>query len=639
MAKSLRVSKKVHEVVLTHATFNHRSMGLNPDSTPPVTTHPYLKFGDTLEIWQIVLGVNVNDAANAILALRRLTTTVSKETSESADSILSRLIKDLRRAAQNTNAFVVCLAEAESHGLFFENINEAIRVFRWIDIQCEADVRDRPQKDSRRKGRRAGRVQKDMKYWNAVIATTCHLFTHFHGHWACGLPGTTAPSSEVLITSFELAHTINGTIPPCAIVRVVQTASDVGIGSELIKNFVMTHHPTRLNDWTALMRDGLLTKTTYKELASRPELVAALSYDGLKRLLTQWQSSDMDLLDCARQMTSELYPDGVPMGTNPKWEGVPTSLIGFLRALKDALLKLGRMAFNYPAHDASPGMYVPENAAILLEPPSVAQVDTEEIVPASQTEPSRDPDVVALLVEQGEACEASNALLDELRDSPEPDPEPAPDPDPTHEPEATSWSDIHELIAMDAREGREGIEDSCLQALLVDIGEIEHLLDLAARGETDDVLGLWSAWMDPIRDRIREVDARLKNLASRPPTVIEVAAVPPAPPAPEPAPEPEPEPDPEPVLEPEPGAATLPEPTPVAPVQEHPQLPEGELGELFTAVYSALARLPAGSMKRQFNGQLEVLRTEALSDGNVRSLKPRILATHKEITELLEVIS
>ena len=156
----------------------------------------------------------------------------------------------------------------------------------------------------------------------------------------------------------------------------------------------------------------------------------------------------------------------------------------------------------------------------------------------------------------------------------------------------------------------------------MDIGEVERLLDLAARGDTDGVLDLWSAWIDSIRDRIRAVDARLNELATRPAMVIEVVAAP-APPEPEPAREPEPKPDPEPVLEPESETATL---------------PEGELGELLATTYDTLARLPAGTMKRQLKSQLEALRTEALNDGTIRSLKPRLATIQREIDELLEVI-
>ncbi|MBI4435765.1 hypothetical protein HY630_03775 [Candidatus Uhrbacteria bacterium] len=592
-----------------------------------------LRLTDSAADWSLYLGVTPKDAASIKAALERIIPlNVGKK--ESPDELLNRAVKNLLDAAHGGSAYFLCLADAETYGLRFSRLDDVTTVFGWIQVQYEQWLREA-------NATKTGRVNRDERFWKGFNNACYSLLSYFEGHWNCD-PSDGVLDAQTIIDTFDLLGVVGVTFQVCAFLRIVRASKQVGIEQGLLKSLVLNHHCTRINDFAALMEEGLLTQSTYWELASRPALVEALSYSGLKLLLSRWKAGGGELLAFARSMVDELYPQGVPRGTNPHKSDWPFGIIEFLKRVQEDLAAKDVLIFSFHVHTKDPGIYTPGNAQILLAEPEpddlldialevLTHSDDPECVeveiddpPEPTDEPSleptpeaaRDADVHDLWLEQFAARAAMNAArLAAISNQVEPEPVHAP----------TAWEDVHDLIVMDAHEGQEGVEDSGLQALLADLGEIEHLLDLAARGDTDGVLGLWSAWIDPIRDRVHAVDARLKELASRPTEVIEVVLAP------------------EPSIAPEPSA---PEPTPAPappqvapPAQKHPPFPEGDIGALFLDAYNTLARLPSGAMKRQLKSQLEALRTEALSDGSVRSLKPRVAAIQKEVIDFLDILN
>ena len=475
---------------------------------------------------------------------------------------------------------------------------------------------------------------------------SCHLFGFFQDHWGCFYAEkgkVPIQSAQITIRAFEITYKLMSNVPPCKVFHLVKTAHQAGIELQHVERLTLTHVPTRIDDFIQLIADKILTPKTCHLFLNNPKLIGALSYEGIRHLFRRWKDSGgkTNILVFAQSIRHELYPDTLPDGKEVNWEILEhPRLISFLNAVNDT--KRSEEPFYFHDHAYNPGLYRPSNALILLPTPVVTSSPKEKILPKEEFEelPLGDhesvvcEDTLALWMQR---AELHSSLMDDpyLFTSTEGY---APSPEPVAE---NSWNDVLSLITEDIYSRTESSlpADPDLLALNQELNNVETLLHLASLGDAEGILDQWSSWMDPIRERIKKLDERLRQrtvLTTAPAEILEEIPS---------------------VVVPDASGETLVQETLILETQKTsssaheqvaieepqakkiPEIPEGELGTLVDETQRKLKQLPAGIMRRQLKGQLDTLTSEALKDGGGPFLKVRLMKLQTEIQSLLDEIS
>jgi hypothetical protein len=619
MARKARLSNRERETALTHATFDWGKVQSNGSTKVPDT----LSSATVLEAQQVLKDIGMT--SKDVLLIEHVLLRMAKKkrtqgSSLSEEEILQKLAKRLIKGT--TSEIISFLKETEDHHLYFDDLDQLLYLFSWIQKKTEEEL---GQQDVRRQGRRSGRVIKDDYFWKNAHSMSCHLFGFFQNHWECFSTENGAvpiQSAQIIIRAFEIVYKLMSNVPPCKIVHLVKIAHQAGIELQQIERLALTHIPMRIDDFIQLITDKILTHKTCHLFLNNPELIRALSYEGIRHLFTRWKDSGgkTNILVFAQCIRHELYPDILPDGKEIDWEILEhPQLISFLSAVNSA--KQSEGPFYFPDHAYAPGLYKPLNALVLLPHPIVLSSPKEKILlEEDEKRESFCEDALAAWMQRGELY---SCLLDDpyLFTSTE---EQAP-----AQPIALNpWDDVLCLIKEDICSQAESSlpEDPDLLALNQELEEVGTLLHLVSLGDTEGVLDHWSSWINTIRERIKTLDERLIQqavLTTEPTEALEET----------PAQE-------TPRLK---TRKTSPRVKAQIRVEEQqakkaPELPEREVKTWIQETDEKLKQLPSGAMRRQFKNQLDTLTNEALTDEKDPSLKARLMKLQAEIQSLLDEI-
>ncbi len=526
---------------------------------------------------------HLGSAIKDLLIIRVLLRIANKERQKtplsSQEDCLAKIGEQLKKRAQEE--ILLFLEETEIHNLYFDDLDQLLSVFSWVQKKTEETLRERGTKQHER-------LRKTDLFWENVYSISCQLFGFFQNHWGCFCTEQeTVPiqSAQITIRTFEIIYKLMRIVPPCKVFHLVQTAHQTSIELTQIERLVLAHVPVRIDDFTQLMADKILTPKTSRLFLKYPELIDALSYEGIRHLFTRWKESGSktDILVFAQSIRHELYPDTLPDGIKIVWEILEhPQLDSFLHALYRKTRS--EESFSFPDHAYAPGLYQPSNALILLPPPVCVSYTNEKISPT-----------------KGERDKEESPIREKSLDVEHP------------------WNVVTSLIQEDLNETLTTslTEDSDLVGLIQEMEAVHHLLNQVRTGDVDGVLDCWISWIDPIRDRIRKLDGRLKRIepaATIPPILKEEAVL---------------------------TAVQIQsfqrqEPPPVQELAPSVEIPAES--QLVTQTRELLAKLPSGSMRRQLKKKLDQL-IEETSQGEDSSLKAGFLNLQGEIQSLLDVLS
>ncbi|MBI2473403.1 hypothetical protein HYV70_02525 [Candidatus Uhrbacteria bacterium] len=660
MAKKVGLSNRDRQTALVHATFNHgNSLSGNVKKVPGT-------FSDTTSLQTQWFLENTQTTAmkDALLIQQVLMRMVRMKKTQrntlSEPELLEKLVNRLIKIARPE--IISYLEETEKHHLYFNDLNQMMSVFSWIQKKVGEEL---GYKGGGRQIPGSNHRAKDDVFWKNVYSMSCQLFGFFQDHWGCFCTEKEAvpiQSAQITIRAFEIIYKLMSTVPPCKVLRLVQSAHQARIDLQQIERIALSHIPMRIDDFIQLMADKILTPKTSILFLKYPELIDALSYEGIRHLFRRWKESERktNILVFAQSIRQELYPDTLPDGIKTEWEILEhPRLFSFLHALHGTTQ--GEISFSFPDHAYAPGLYTPSNAMILL-PKTVPMLVARQDQPLIQASPRQEEgeydypildldedenesdaltqitciqtaenffceEVFSLWTERAEAYSASHenpclltsksetSLWEESADVENP------------------WDVVIYLIEEDLKEKlvASATEDPDLVDLMQEMQAVHRLLNFARAGDAEGVLDCWASWIDPIRGRIKKLDGRLKQTEKEvtistllkeevlPISLVEECET-------------------EEMTVQETPAVSLQiqEPSPVQELTPSVEIPAES--QLVTQTRELLAKLPVGSMRKQLKKKLDTLIGEA-TQGEGASLKAAFTHLQGEIQSLLDVIS
>lgn len=411
-----------------------------------------------------LLSLPADEAGLVRTALRRQADHLATKTDELAFVTFEKVVADYTsHILPGTNGSMQLLVLLERNGFTFPDHLESIELITGLLEMIRKEI---PKHDQIGETAITPLILFERSFHRIALVVTLFCGVGHHPPAEMHTDNRTCYHAVVYLRAFALLPMFAGMYSPCRIMRLAWLGHVHHIPESAIAQWSRQHWGQRTDDLCAFLLSNLVDADTMWQLVVHPALVQALPHKQLHMLLerhTQRGRQD-DLLNLARAMREELFPEGIPDSDSDAdlfvvEELTAGTFLSILNRFADAAFDRGYISGFFTERCYTPGSYRSINASILLgefEPLTEVRPVKESVHSTAETE-IRSANGFSM-----------NGLLALIRQD----------------------------LQIELGSGRfESVRARDLGRL---IGSLDQVLEAVHRGDPEVLLEVWSRWAPPV---------------------------------------------------------------------------------------------------------------------------------------------